>query len=111
MESTAVQNNNYNPRVLEEHAVLSDYEQKKQRTVLAIICIVIVAALTVWYFIEQKDKALSPEETLRSLSESSLPVNKTPEQVFAQGNLLGATSSPTKTTSQDRLQMLNSLNN
>ncbi|MFZ4500065.1 MAG: hypothetical protein ACOYMZ_01025 [Minisyncoccia bacterium] len=111
MESTAVQNNNYNPRVLEEHAVLSGYEQKKQRTAVAIICIVIVVGLAVWYFMEQKDKALSPEEALRSLSESSLPVNKTPEQVFAQGSVLGATSSPTKTTPSDRLQMLNSLNN
>lgn len=111
MESTAVQNNNYNPRVLEEHAVLSDYEKKKQRTALAIVCIVIVAVLSVWYFIEQKGKTLTPEEALRSLSESSLPVNKTPEQVFAQGSMLGATSSPTKTTPGDRLQMLNSLNN
>ena len=111
MEDTTAQPNNYNPRVHEEHAVLSEYDLKKQRTAVAIICIVIVAALAVWYFIEQKDKTLTPEEALRSLSESSLPVHKTPEQIFAQGSVLSATSSPTKTTSQDRLQMLNSLNN
>lgn len=110
METTLAQNNNYKPRVLEEHNVPSDYEQKKQRTVVFILCAIVIAALVAWYFIA-KNKELTPEETLQSLSQSSAPITKNEAQVFAQGEALGALSSPPSTTSEERLQMLNNWNN
>ncbi|HEY0980367.1 MAG TPA: hypothetical protein VGE18_03090 [Candidatus Paceibacterota bacterium] len=109
MPTSVAQNNNYNPRVLEEHGVPSDYDQKKQRTMIAIILVIVLILLGVWYFIA-KQKEKTPEGVLERLRESSLPVNEDVQNTYAQGQLLGSTSTPTTTTSSDRLQMLNSFN-
>ena len=111
MESAASQKNiSYNPRVLEEHVVGNGFDHKKRVIALGIVLVVVVG-LVVWYAVSNRTVEVAPEETLKNLSESSAPVITTAAERAEEGKILeNSSGKKTSSTPDQRLQILNSLN-
>lgn len=113
MESVVRQNNSsYNPVVLEEHTVGNGPDHTKRANTIVIIGVILFVALVAWYVISKKQNLeQTPEETLVNLAGQSAPITTTVSERAQEGQSL-ATNNGKRTTStpDQRLQILNSLN-
>lgn len=112
MPTSVAQNNNYNPRVLEEHTVDGEYNRKKRMVVVAILCLTILVGIIVWGMVMKKknEEAGSPAKILEQLRDSSQPVVSTPSERLRVGQALEASSAKTTTSSEERMRLMNSFN-
>ncbi len=110
MVNTLAQNNNYNPRVLEEHVVGNGFDHKKRAIAFGIVLLIVIG-LIAWYVVSNRTVEMTPEATLKNLSERSAPVTTTAAERVQEGKVLeNSNSKKTTSTSEQRLHTLNSLN-
>lgn len=78
-------------------------------TIITIGLIVLISAAVWMFYRADKKTDPTPEETLQSLKESSLPVTQSEEEQVKQIDPLTKGSEPVKTNEEDRLNQLKAL--
>lgn len=103
VDSMPIQSSPANTVVAPQHS-----KKKIIWIIVGAVLVLIIAGLVIWHI--KKQKELTAEEMLQALKASSNPVTTSVTERGANVTALSAQSSPTITTDEGRLQMLNHLN-